>query len=161
MTFDSNTPDFQDFTVEGDWVKDIYDMHTKFGVREVIKSLPKDKLLQFISFRLKFLQEELDEAYAAFDVLTNETDSTQLVTAADDLVDSMIDLCVVSIGTLDALEVDSYEAWARVRDANMAKNAGVNPNRPNPLGLPDLIKPAGWTAPQHADNIGLLKTIGE
>jgi hypothetical protein len=32
----------------------------------------------------------------------------------------------------------------------------VKESRPNPLGLPDLIKPAGWTAPSHEGNHGII-----
>ena len=80
----------------------------------------------------------------------------QLFVQAEDIVDAMIDLCVVAIGTLDAFDVDAYLAWNRVHDANMQKTPGIKASRPNPLGLPDLIKPEGWTSPQHADNIGML-----
>jgi predicted HAD superfamily Cof-like phosphohydrolase len=74
----------------------------------------------------------------------------------------LIDLCVVAIGTLDAFNVDAHTAWDRVLEANMNKEVGIKESRPNPLGLPDLIKPAGWTAPTHADNVGLLnKTYGK
>jgi predicted HAD superfamily Cof-like phosphohydrolase len=66
----------------------------------------------------------------------------------------MVDLCVVAIGTLNAMAVDAYEAWDRVHEANMQKEVGIKPSRPNPLGLPDLIKPAGWVGPTHKDNIG-------
>jgi predicted HAD superfamily Cof-like phosphohydrolase len=164
-TIDTSVFDAIDFRLfDGDWVCDIYDMHTKFGVREVIENLDRDKLLKFVEFRLNFLQEELDEARLALNQLyalqttsiDDETRAGQVIKAADDVVDAMIDLCVVSIGTLDALNVDAYEAWDRVLDANMAKSPGVKPGRPNPLGLPDLIKPEGWVAPSHSDNIGLL-----
>jgi hypothetical protein len=43
----------------------------------------------------------------------------------------------------------------------MAKEVGIKEGRPNPLGLPDLIKPAGWVAPDHADNTGLLEKLAE
>lgn len=138
-----------------DWAQDIADMHHKFGVNPVIRNLDKDKLRTFLKFRIDFLQEELDEMRDALDNPEFTKDR------ADETVDALIDLCVVAIGTLDAFDVDSHEAWARVHQANMAKNAGVNPTRPNPLGLPDLIKPAGWTAPTHADNVGLLKKVFE
>lgn len=127
------------------WVLDIEDMHTKFGVNDAINKLTPDQLKQFLEFRIKFLQEEHDEMSDA--------------KSADDVVDALIDLCVVAITTLDAYEVDVYEAWDRVLAANMAKEAGVNPNRPNPLGLPDLIKLPGWVAPTHQDNVGLLSKI--
>lgn len=129
------------------WPADIREMHQKFGVREVVEKLPRDKLLAFLEFRLKFLQEELDEAKRS--------------TEPDDIVDAMIDLCVVAIGTLDAFGVDVQEAWDRVHVANMAKEPGIKKERPNPLGLPDLTKPAGWIAPTHKDNIGFLDRLYE
>ncbi len=127
------------------WTDDIRAMHAKFGVREVIRNLPPEKLKAFLNFRLDFLQEELDEAIEA--------------ESHEDIVDAMIDLCVVAIGTLDAFDVDANEAWNRVHAKNMQKEPGVKPGRPNPLGLPDLIKPEGWTPPTHADNIGTMGRI--
>ena len=140
----------------GDWVGDIAEMHDKFGVNAVIRHLPKEQLLTFLKFRLDFLQEEIDEMKLAYDSFAAGTGTLK---DADEVVDALIDLSVVAIGTLDAFEVDAYTAWTRVWDANMEKEPGVNPNRPNPLGLPDMIKPAGWTAPSHADNIGLLDKL--
>lgn len=131
----------------GDWVNDISDMHTKFGVNEKVREFDKEKLQKFLEFRIAFLQEELDEMKSA--------------TNGDDVVDALIDLCVVAIGTLDAFDVHAYEAWDRVHKANMAKEVGIKPSRPNPLGLPDLIKPEGWQSPTHADNIGLLNKVFE
>jgi predicted HAD superfamily Cof-like phosphohydrolase len=133
------------------WPSDIEDMHSKFGVNSVIRNLDRNKLKKFLEFRLNFLQEELDEAKEAL-----ASDNPE---RAEDIVDAMIDLCVVAIGTLDAFDIDSYEAWNRVHEKNMQKSPGIKPERPNPLGLPDLIKPDGWTAPTHADNVGLLSKI--
>lgn len=129
------------------WPQDIHRMHVKFGVHERIKQLTPDQLRWFLIFRLDFLEEELREAREA--------------ATPEDLVDAMIDLCVVAIGTLDALGVNSHEAWNRVHAANLAKEPGIKPTRPNPLGFPDLIKPPGWIAPTHADNVGLLAKIYE
>lgn len=158
-----------------EWVFDISEMHTKFGVNDVIRKLPADKLAVFLQFRLDFLQEELNEAKAAavklselaalgkFDrVEDNEryaAEKEAVITAADDVVDAMIDLCVVAIGTLDAFDVDADEAWTRVFEANMQKEPGIKASRPNPLGLPDLIKPTGWVSPQHRDNTGFITRI--
>jgi hypothetical protein len=66
---------------------------------------------------------------------------------------------VVAIGTLDSFEVDANEAWNEVLIANMNKKTGVNASRPNPMGLPDLIKPEGWKAPSHDGNHGLLSKV--
>lgn len=137
-------------------------MHTKFGVREVIEALDREKLATFLKFRLDFLKEELVEAYnAAGYGVSFDADGPDGVKAEslEDIVDAMIDLCVVAIGTLDALKVDTSTAWNRVHEKNMVKEPGIKEGRPNPLGLPDLIKPAGWTAPSHADNVGLLTRI--
>ena len=147
-TFEVKTP-----ADHGDWVKDIADMHTKFGVNPVIRGLDKDKLRTFLQFRIDFLQEELDELNAAL----NDQEFTK--DRADETVDALIDLAVVALGTLNAFDVNSYEAWNRVHEKNMQKSPGVNPNRPNPLGLPDMIKPEGWTPPTHVDNVGLLKKV--
>jgi predicted HAD superfamily Cof-like phosphohydrolase len=147
MTFD-DVSFVEDFLMGGDWVLDIYDMHTKFGVREVVEKIAAEdpaKLKTYLKFRLDMLQEELNEAQKAF----AEADS-------DGIVDAIIDLSVFAIGTLDAFNVDAYEAWDRVYEANMAKEPGVKASRPNPFGFPDLIKPEGWTAPTHEDNVGLL-----
>ena len=130
------------------WVNDIELMHAHYGVNEKVSEFDKEKLKQFLEFRMAFLDEELTETEKA----VSEND-------AEEIVDGLIDLCVVAIGTLDALGVNSYDAWNRVLAANMAKEVGVKPSRPNPLGLPDLIKPAGWKAPSHAGNHGLLSKL--
>ena len=131
-----------------DWVKDINEMHAKFGVHDWVKKeldLQEDwrKLHKFMSFRLDFLKEELNETIKAYDEKN-----------AEEVVDGLIDLCVVAIGTLDAFGVDAYKAWDEIHNANMAKEPGVKESRPNPLGLPDLIKPKGWIGPKHNDNTG-------
>ena len=129
------------------WVQDNADMHHKFGVHEAVEKMDKEKLAKFLEFRTNFLQEELDELKTAKN--------------ADDVVDALIDLCVVAIGTLNALQVDAYEAWDRVHHCNMMKEVGIKESRPNPLGLPDLVKPEGWYPPTHVDNVGLLNKIYE
>jgi hypothetical protein len=128
-----------------DWAFDIAMMHEKYGVHPVVAKMDADTLKKFLEFRVRFLEEELTELKTA--------------TNADDVVDALIDLCVVAIGTLDGFGVDSHKAWDAVLIANMNKEVGVKETRPNPLGLPDLIKPAGWVAPSHADNEGKLKEI--
>ena len=59
-----------------------------------------------------------------------------------------------AIGTLDVAKVDANKAWDNVLEKNMEKSPGIKPGRPNPFKLPDLIKPSGWTAPDHNDNVG-------
>lgn len=134
------------------WVSDIEDMHDKYGVINWVNRKAAegdfDSLKEFLKFRIKFLEEELAETKKA--VEQNDP---------EEIVDGLIDLCVVAIGTLDAFKVDGYEAWNEVHRANMEKKVGVKESRPNPLGLPDLIKPEGWVAPNHDNNHGLLKRM--
>ena len=74
----------------------------------------------------------------------------------EEIVDGLIDLCVFAIGTLDVFGVDANQAWDQVYKANMVKSPGVKEGRPNPFGLPDLIKPEGWKSPSHEGNHGNL-----
>lgn len=127
------------------WVKDMNEMHAKFGVHEAVSRMDANKLAEFLQFRIKCLQEELDELKAAHN--------------GDDAVDALIDLSVFAIGTLDLFGIDAEMAWDRVYKANITKEVGIKEARPNPLGLPDLVKPAGWTAPTHKDNIGAFEKI--
>ena len=132
------------------WVKDIYDMHAKYGVHNAVENFDSEKLRQYLDFRMRFLEEELNETKAAA--------SAERVDA-EEVVDGLIDLCVVAIGTLDAFGVNAYSAWSAVHEANMNKEVGVKASRPNPLGLPDLIKREGWRAPSHAGNHGKLSGL--
>lgn len=132
------------------WVEDIEKMQDKFGTLDWVfdNKTDTEKLKKFLKFRIDFLQEELDETKTAYETMDGE-----------EIVDGLIDLCVVAIGTLDAFGVDAYKAWDEVLKANMTKNVGVKEGRPNPLGLPDLMKPEGWKAPSHEGNHGIFNDI--
>jgi predicted HAD superfamily Cof-like phosphohydrolase len=136
-------------TVSKDWVSDIAEMHAKYGVNDWVANNP-EKLQEFLGFRLNFVKEEFEETVNA--AVANDP---------EELVDGLIDLCVVAIGTLESFGVDAHKAWDKVQAANMAKEVGVKETRPNPLGLPDLIKPDGWQAPSHADNHGLFAKMAK
>jgi len=135
--------------MSSDWVHDIAEMHRKYGVNEWVgKQLDEgnyENLRKFLEFRMAFLDEELGETKAAIE---NGDPS--------EIVDGLIDLCVIAVGTMDAFGIDARASWNRVQKANMAKEVGVKESRPNELGLPDLVKPEGWTAPEHSDNVGYI-----
>ena len=130
-----------------DWANDIYMMHNKFGVKEWFEKNKDDKDLmrKYIMFRMLMIGEEYHETLSAI----NNGD-------AEEVVDGLIDMCVFAIGTLDVMGVDAKEAWNEVYEANMAKEPGAKPGRPNRFGLPDLLKPSGWKPPQHKGNHGNL-----
>jgi len=123
---------------------DFYDFRTKMAV------LSPELLKEYLKFRFRFLQEEIDEGNLAIEHNN-----------AEEVVDSLIDLIVVAIGTLDLYEVSFKDAWYKVLGANMSKTPGVKASRPNPWGLPDLIKPSDWVAPSHDGNHGRLSDAFE
>lgn len=128
--------------------QDMLNMHKKFGVHDSVKNLTIKQLNEFLSFRFDFIQEEIDEGRKAI----VEKDS-------EEIVDSLIDIIVVAVGTLDLYGVDFDKAWNNVLRSNMSKTVGSNPNRPNKFSLPDLIKPADFVKPNHTDNHGFLPSL--
>jgi len=128
------------------WFKDMQDMHKKYGVDKWMNEEKKSdwsRLNKYMDFRIKMMQEELDETKQAFKDHNPE-----------EIVDGIIDLCVFAIGTLEVFGVDANKAWDQVYKANMSKEVGIKEGRPNPLGLPDLVKPEGWEGPTHEGNHG-------
>ena len=130
------------------WFHDMKVMHQKFGVNKWMQAEQQSdvefkRLNKFMQFRLGMMQEELDETKKAYEEQN-----------AEEMVDGMIDLCVFAIGTLEVFGVDANKAWDEVYKANMSKEAGIKEGRPNPLGLPDLMKPDDWQGPVHEDNCG-------
>ena len=120
------------------WVADIGDMHLKFGVNtwQYENKNNKELMQKYIAFRMAMIQEEVDETNAAI------KDGN-----AEEIVDGLIDMCVFAIGTLNVFGMDSQRAW------------DVKESRPNPFGMPDLIKPEGWEGPSHEGNHGDLPNI--
>ncbi len=128
------------------WFHDMVVMHQKYGVDKWMEKEKRSewtRLRQFMDFRLNMMQEELDETKKAV------KDQN-----AEEVVDGIIDLCVFAIGTLEVFGVNAEKAWDQVYHANMSKEVGVKEGRPNPLGLPDLVKPDDWQGPIHEDNCG-------
>ena len=137
--------------MSNDWVKDMRDMASKYKIQDAVNSLDEKQLRSFLYFRVNFLQEELNELKNASHI--------GISINSEEVVDALIDICVVAIGTLDLFDVNAYEAWDEVLEANMNKKVGVKDTRPNPLGLPDLVKPKDWKAPDHTGNHGKLRGI--
>ena len=106
------------------------------------------------SLRYELIKEELDELKGA-----SKTLLPQLECDPEEVVDALIDICVFAIGTLDLFGVNGYEAWNQVLMANLNKEIGIKPERPNPFGLPDLIKPDDWEPPCHEGNHGKFEGI--
>lgn len=125
----------------GNVFEDMAEFDKKYGFDKV-KMTPR-----FLAFRMRFLLEEVLETIKACEYEEPEQ-----------IVDGLIDLIVVAAGTLTIAGVDSQKAWNEVRRANMEKVRLDNPNRHGSGGA-DLVKPNGWEAPDHSENIGCLGEI--
>ena len=124
---------------------DIHKMHKHYDIHKKVLSMDKEMLRKFLEFRVSCLKEEMTEIEEA---LKNNS--------AEDVIDGIIDWIVFGIGTLDLYQVDFNEAWRRVHCANMSKEVGIKEERPNPFGLPDLLKPVGFENPTHDKNHGKI-----
>ena len=140
-------------TLKSEWLSDINDMHYKFGATEWVDNMHRSKnyklLKDFLAFRLDFLEEEFEETQAAF----FKNDSKEVV-------DGLIDLIVIAIGTLDLFKCNADVVWDKIHHSNMAKKPGANKSRQNPFGLPDMVKPKDWVAPKITkEDCGILPDI--
>lgn len=150
---------------EFDPVQDIEDFHTHFGLdySQSPRALPKD----LEDFRLKFLQEEKDEyaahQRAAYDETTrppNDRDHVNYTYHLEEALDGLVDLVYVALGTSYLHGFNFREAWRRVHEANMKKvRAQLDTDSKRGSTL-DVVKPAGWGPPNHADLVE-VNDLGE
>jgi len=120
---------------------DLDAFHSKYGFHDTPLT-PSN-----LSFRIDLLEEELAELKEAVSTKNSE-----------EIVDALIDLIYIAVGTLDLAEINIPQAWAAVHDANMKKVRGIKPGREQSGGF-DVLKPEGWVAPSHKGNHGCLPTI--
>lgn len=108
---------------------------------------PKNPTPELLAERLRCNFEEL-----------GETTEAAIKGDADGVVDGLCDLIVFSYGILHNHGVDVNKAMMNVMTANLNKVRGTKSTRPNSQGY-DLVKPEGWRAPHHYDNLGRLEEI--
>lgn len=126
---------------------DVGVFHAKFNLPVtgvVVCGLPTPEVLEY---RTKFLQEELQEFIDAG--------------ANNDLagmLDALVDLAWVAMGTAHYLGAPFNEAWAEVRRANMAKVLKTEADPTHKRGVVERIfKPAWWVPPRIAEIINQHK----
>jgi predicted HAD superfamily Cof-like phosphohydrolase len=113
------------------------EMHEKFGFTlNTERPELTPELMEMMSDRFRFMVEELNEFKTAWE----EEDFAEMT-------DALIDLVTVAKGTAIMLGIRWGIHWDEVVNCNMAKERGVNPSRPDQKE--DLIKPEGWTPPNH------------
>jgi len=120
-------------------IDDIKDFHEKFGL--AYRGLPQELSAEASAFRIKFMQEELNEYIDA----VNKHDLVQQL-------DALVDLVYVALGTAYLQGLPFEDGWNEVQRANMRKVRaaadGSNSKRGSPL---DVVKPEGWVGPDMAD----------
>lgn len=122
---------------------DVRRFHEKFEVP--VRDLPQPLEASELEFRVKFMQEELDEYRIA--AIDGDLEKQ---------FDALIDLVYVAHGTVLMHGFPWAEGWRRVQEKNMAKisakDAGVTGRHAF-----DVVKPEGWTPPSHADLVTLTE----
>lgn len=127
--------------METNMVRDMKDLYKKYGFFDEEFDLKK------LVFRMELLQEEFEETTQAVVDLN-----------AEEVVDGLIDLIVIAIGTLELAGVNTHKAWNEVMRANFEKQRGIKPGRENSGGF-DVIKMPDWVPPSHMNNHGALDDI--
>lgn len=112
--------------------------HEKFGVSmaKVASLLGREAF----EFRLKFMQEELDE-------FNTDHEAGDLHGAAD----ALVDLVYVAVGTALIMGLPWDRLWAEVQRKNMEKMRATKKDESKRGSKFDVVKPAGWTPPDHTN----------
>lgn len=117
-----------------------YDMvsefHEKFDLKTIGFTLPDD----VIKYRLSFIEEELEELRKAYADQNPE-----------EILDALVDIVYVCLGTSYFHGFDFDEAFARVHRANLSKQRATDPSQSKRGSQLDLVKPPGWVKPNLAD----------
>jgi predicted HAD superfamily Cof-like phosphohydrolase len=124
-----------------DVVDDVDDFHAKFDLfyEGSARVLPEE----LANFRKAFLKEELLE-YLNADAVDDKAG----------MLDALVDLVYVAVGTAHYHGFDFKEAWRRVHAANMKKVRATSVTQTKRGTLFDIVKPPGWVAPDLSDLVG-------
>lgn len=135
MSYDSNFHDVGMF-------------HVKFGLDNVTQCHPSPRELnrQLMDFRVKFMQEELDEFIEGL----GENDPVKMA-------DALIDLVYVAMGTAHLSGYPWHQLWQEVHAANMRKIRPIHESQSRRDSRFDVVKPDGWKPPDVA---GVLRQHG-
>lgn len=99
-----------------------------------------------LEFRIKFMQEELNE-------FSEACADADICSAAD----ALADLVYVALGTAHLMGIPFNEVWAEVQRANMKKEraSGADDSRSKRAHALDVVKPEGWQPPDHRKALGI------
>lgn len=121
--------------------QDVIHFHQKFGVPVAAEASFLNP--EAYGFRVKFLQEELDEFREAHS-------NGDMHGAAD----ALVDLAYVVHGTAHMMGLPWPMLWMEVQRANITKVRATDASQSKRGTALDIIKPAGWVAPDHTLALG-------
>lgn len=140
---------------------DVAAFHVKFGLAYGGK--PRTMPDEMRNFRMGFLREEADEyadhldqmglllSMARRGMVLTDRERSEVPTVLGGQLDALVDLVYVALGNAYMQGFDFDEAWRRVHVANMAKQRALEDGDSERGGRFDVIKPPGWTPPDHTD----------
>ena len=111
----------------------------KYGLPRLTRNSTPEHLDQKdMDYRIKFLQEELDEL--------READENEDL---EGVADGLADLIYVALGTAQIMGIDMDRVFLAVHNANMKKVAayGEDDERSTRQHRWDVVKPKGWIGP--------------
>lgn len=120
---------------------DVCAFQEKFNVPMAVEPTFLDP--EAFKFRVKFMQEELDE------FITDHSEHNMHGAA-----DALVDLAYVLHGTALMMGLPWSELWDEVQRANMAKERATCASQSKRGSALDVIKPEGWKAPDHTAALG-------
>lgn len=116
--------------------EDIVAFHNKFQLPA--HDTPSLELADgLLDFRVKFMQEELEEFVEALTL----NDSVKAF-------DALIDLVYVAMGTAYLCQFPWQEGWTVVQAANMTKRKVDHASESKRGSIYDIVKPEGWVSPE-------------
>lgn len=117
-----------------DQFKLVKGMHEHFGIP--MQQTPGLLDEETMNFRLKFLAEELNETWEAWENADLES-----------IADGLIDLCIVALGTAAMMGLPFNDMFVEVHEANMRKVRVEHPSESKRGHGFDLKKPVDWKGP--------------
>lgn len=131
-------------------LRDVEEFHSKYGL--LYDGKPRALPQELAGFRQGFLGEELREylehasaAAAELAASESERDPANYAFHLEQMLDALVDLVYVALGTSQLHGFDFREAWRRVHAKNMMKVRAERADQSKRGSAFDVVKPAGWT----------------
>lgn len=135
--------------------------HDKFGI--VNPTTPHFLNEKVLGFRIKFMYEELKEFIQAsgynIEVALGHHPGNefQMMKPEQDMhgmADALVDLVYVAHGTALMMGIPWEKIWDEVQKKNMLKERATSADQSKRGSKLDVIKPKGWTPPDHSAALG-------